>query len=258
MYPEILEPLRDRPVVELAKVRRREPVGDAAEVLPALHPMSTRHLKVQPVEPNVRLTTNAEPDSSRAAVQASCDAPVPRDSEQPLTAEISRLHVTVSRRFLAKLEAARDALSYARPGATTEDLLEAGLDLLLERQAKRNGLVDKPRKSAPSSNAVTLTAAVKREVWRRDGGRCQWPIESGGVCGSTRHIQFDHIIPRAAGGLSTVENVRLLCRMHNDLAARRVFGDAWMDRFTGNGTQRMSRSPLLPSGPHASHARAPP
>jgi hypothetical protein len=183
---------------------------------------------------------------------------VPRDSEQPLTAEVSRLHVTVSRRFLAKLEAARDALSHARPGATTEDLLEAGLDLLLERQAKRNGLVDEPRKSAPSSNAVTLTAAVKREVWRRDGGRCQWPVESGGVCGSTRHIQFDHIIPRAAGGLSTVDNVRLLCRMHNDLAARRVFGDAWMNRFTGKRAGATSTASLLPTGSHATDARAPP
>jgi HNH endonuclease len=165
---------------------------------------------------------------------------VPRDSEQPLTAELSRLHVTVSRRFLAKLEAARDALSHARPGATTEDLREAGLDLLLERQAKRNGLVEKPRKSKSSPTAVTMTAPVKREVWRRDGGRCQWPVESGGVCGSARRIQFDHIIPRAAGGLSTVDNVRLLCRMHNDLAARRVFGDGWMNRFTGNRRQGTS------------------
>jgi hypothetical protein len=170
----------------------------------------------------------------------------------------SRSRSSTPAAVVAKLEAARDALSHTRSGATTEDLLEAGLDLLLERQAKRNGLVDKPRKSASSSNAVTLTAAVKREVWRRDGGRCQWPVESGGVCGSTRHIQFDHIIPRAAGGLSTVDNVRLLCRMHNDLAARCVFGDAWMNRFTGNGAQRTSRSPLLPRGPHATDARAPP
>ncbi|MFL5301343.1 MAG: HNH endonuclease, partial [Anaeromyxobacteraceae bacterium] len=38
------------------------------------------------------------------------------DVADPLTADLSRLHVTVSKRFLAKLAAARDALSHSRPG----------------------------------------------------------------------------------------------------------------------------------------------
>jgi hypothetical protein len=40
--------------------------------------------------------------------------------------------------------------------------------------------------------------------------------------------------PLALGGLSTVDNIRLLCRSHNLEAARLVFGDAWMDRYTKN------------------------
>jgi len=52
---------------------------------------------------------------------------------EPLTADARRLHVTVSKRFLKKLEAARDALSHSHPGADAEAILEAGLDLLLER-----------------------------------------------------------------------------------------------------------------------------
>src|SRR6185369_3018990 len=39
-----------------------------------------------------------------------------RDVADPLTADLSRLHVTVSKRFLAKLDAARDALSHSHPG----------------------------------------------------------------------------------------------------------------------------------------------
>src|SRR6185369_4995128 len=53
------------------------------------------------------------------------------DVADPLTADLSRLHVTVSKRFLAKLAAARDALSHSNPGANVEAVLEAGLDLLL-------------------------------------------------------------------------------------------------------------------------------
>src|SRR5205085_3999859 len=139
-----------------------------------------------------------------------------------------------SRRFLEKLEAARVALSHSQPGGSTEDVLETGLDLVLERQAKRKGLVEKPRKGTPSANPAVVTAAVKREVWTRDGGRCQWPLESGGICGSTLRVEFDHSVARALGGSSSLKNMRLLCGVHNDIAARQTFGDYWMNQFTRN------------------------
>jgi 5-methylcytosine-specific restriction endonuclease McrA len=161
----------------------------------------------------------------------------------PLTAEKSRLHVTVSSRFLAKLEAVKAALSHSHPRATAQDLLEAGLDLLLQRAAKRRGLVERPRKSGRApSKPDRVPAHVRREVWKRDGGRCQWPVASGGVCGSTTRVELDHSLPRARGGPPTVENLRLLCRSHNDLAAREIFGNAWMDRFTN--PRRRDRPPV--------------
>ena len=56
------------------------------------------------------------------------------------------------RRFLEKLEAARDALSHARPGAAPEDVLEAGLDLILAREARRRA-----RSRAPAPPPVAAT-----------------------------------------------------------------------------------------------------
>jgi hypothetical protein len=139
--------------------------------------------------------------------------------------------VTVSRRFLGKLEAARDALAHAGGVIDVEAVLEEGLDLLLARQAKRRGQVKRPRKpnmaegEAPASEAVSTSARgappspeathvpaeVRRTVWERDGWRCQWRMSSGGLCGSTRRLQLDHVIPRARGGPSTIENLRVLC-----------------------------------------------
>jgi len=157
--------------------------------------------------------------------------------------------VTVSKRFLEKLEAERDALSHSHPGADMEALLEAGLDLVIERAAARKGLVKRPRTqrktptpSLPSAAAVEsaevqeprprhIPAAVKREVWVRDGGRCQFRLENGELCGSAHRLQFDHVRPVALGGESSVGNLRLACAAHNLLAARRVFGDALMDRY---------------------------
>jgi 5-methylcytosine-specific restriction endonuclease McrA len=190
--------------------------------------------------------------------------PARRDAAEPLTADLSRLHITVSRRFLEKLQAARAALSHSRPSASAEEILEAGLDLVLRRDAKRKGLVQKPRKEMPRKEMPSqemptqemptqemppkenpsaeshVPAAVKRQVWTRDGGHCQWPLESGGVCGSTLRVELDHRVPLALGGASTADNVRLLCRVHNDLAARRVFGDEWMNQFTRGAAQGAS------------------
>jgi hypothetical protein len=174
--------------------------------------------------------------------------PAPKSGIEPLTAELSRLHVTVSRRFLEKLAAATAALSHARPGAGMEEILEAGLDLILAEHAKRKGLVAKPRKEAPPSSPESshIPAHVKRAVWVRERACCQFPMEDGSPCGSTFQLEFDHIRPRALGGPSTIENVRLACRPHNGLAARRVFGDAWMDLFTTKGDRARERPDAAP------------
>ena len=190
---------------------------------------------VQPVEPKRPSAAPAPAEECRSCPPA---APLPPAQANPLTADLSRLHVTVSRRFLEKLEKARAALSHAHPGAGAAEILEAGLDLLIERHEKRRGIVEKPRREPPPSKPEHVPAHVKREVWKRDGGRCQWPLEGGGVCGSTFQVELDHVTPRGKGGLATVEGMRCLCRQHNLLAARQAYGDEWMDRFTSSSRQR--------------------
>jgi 5-methylcytosine-specific restriction endonuclease McrA len=73
---------------------------------------------------------------------------------------------------------------------------------------------------------------VRREVWSRDEGKCTWPLDSGGICGSTLRLEIDHVVPRRRNGPSTIGNCRLACKFHNQLAARQVYGADWMDRFT--------------------------
>jgi hypothetical protein len=161
---------------------------------------------------------------------------------EPKTAEQSRVHITVSRTLLEKLEAARDALSHSHPGASEAEILEAGLDLLLERSNKRKGIVAKPRKEPPPSSTEHVPAHVRRAVWTRDEGKCQWPLEGGGVCGCTVRVEFDHLILRARGGPSDdPEKLRLLCRFHNDLAARKALGREFMDRYTGRAREEERR-----------------
>jgi hypothetical protein len=196
-----------------------------------------------PAATSLRVSSPDEPDRS-AHTPSGPSVTSNRPLEVvPLTADQSRLHVTVSKEFMRKLEAARDALSHAMPDATPAEILEAGLELLLAQAAKRKGLVEKPRKAPPPDKGDRISAHVKREVWKRDGGKCQWELASGDICGSTRHLELDHVCARSRGGTSTPDNLRVLCKSHNDLAARLALGDDLMDRYTSGlrGPGRRSR-----------------
>ncbi len=233
-YPELVEPLRDgrlhlASVTQLARVITPE---NRAEVLPRFFHLSKREARevvaelVPAAAPPLRTVVTAvrfppraptppsalqvlpeelPPAHPAGQTRSSGDAPevvppLPRQQRaqvDPLTAEKSRLHVTVSRRLLAKLSAARDALSHSHPGASEETIIEVGLDLILQRHARRRGIGAKPRAKAPEQPAATpdappptersrhVPADVWRGVWARDHGCCAWPLEGGGVCGST-------------------------------------------------------------------------
>jgi hypothetical protein len=148
----------------------------------------------------------------------------------PLTAIESRLHVTVGREFLTLLKMARAGESHSNPGATDEQILKLGLEALIEKQARRRACVP---------------AKVKREVLRRDQGRCQWELPGGGVCGATVRLEIDHVVPRGRGGAHTVDNCRVLCKAHNLEAARRTYGDDVVDRYA---------APLVAREPNAGGA----
>jgi hypothetical protein len=140
---------------------------------------STGSLALEPAPEQTRSAgAPAAPGWPDELAPGSCPAPAPapRPAEVvPLSAELSRLHVTVSKRFARKLEEARSA----RPDATDEELLEAGLDLVLAQVEKRRGLVEHPRQKPRPSKPEHIPAQVFRDVWTRDGGRCQWKLANG-------------------------------------------------------------------------------
>lgn len=77
----------------------------------------------------------------------------------------------------------------------------------------------------PATSKVRLRhipAKVRRQIWRRDQGRCQ-------QCGSEHALQLDHKLPFACGGDHSPENLRLLCRNCNQRAAIVRFGPEKME-----------------------------
>ena len=69
-------------------------------------------------------------------------------------------------------------------------------------------------KSRDSGRAIP--AAVKREIWQRDGGRCRYvDPHTGRRCTSRHLLQIDHVLPYGLGGGSDPANLRLLCHAHH-------------------------------------------
>jgi len=98
----------------------------------------------------------------------------------------------------------RDAEEEGRAG----ELLEAVRDLNPLVAVRR--LVGGSDDLTPLVTGRVISKDVRYRVWARDGGRCV-------QCGSTKDLQFDHIIPYSFGGSNDYANIQLLCGECNRL-----------------------------------------
>jgi HNH endonuclease len=150
----------------------------------------------------------------------------------PLSLERVRVGFDAAVMLMRLIERAKSILRHKYPEGRLEDVLREALEILIERkdpQARlgtKEGetgvlLAPEPRFLSAWRGGRYIPARVKRAVWQRDDGRCTWRFEDGGMCGSRDALEFDHFRPFAKGGRSDdARNVRLLCRMHNRMAAR--------------------------------------
>jgi HNH endonuclease len=77
-----------------------------------------------------------------------------------------------------------------------------------------------------ANHVAVLNAAhhkSKREVWARDAGQCAF-VGTNGRCTERGFLEFHHVVPFAAGGPATTENIQLRCRAHNGYEEKLFFG----------------------------------
>ncbi|MES2768077.1 MAG: HNH endonuclease signature motif containing protein [Bdellovibrionota bacterium] len=82
-----------------------------------------------------------------------------------------------------------------------------------------------PRKGV-SHNARYIPSTLRQAVYTRDKGQC-----THSNCNSRKFLEYDHIIPLAIGGKTTIQNLRLLCRTHNQRAAIEKLGFQKMQQY---------------------------
>ena len=123
-----------------------------------------------------------------------------------------------------KLLRAKDLLSHTIPDGDIGEIIDRALtSLIRELERTKYAATDRPRRTRePQPRSRHVAASVRRAVWRRDGGRCAF-VGPHGRCTATAFLEFHHIVPFAAGGASTVENIELRCRAHNQREAELYF-----------------------------------
>ena len=161
-------------------------------------------------------------------------ATAPRsENARPRVEQLSQarheVQLTVSSETRAKLERARDLMKHRNPSGELEVVLDRAMDALLEKLEKeRLAKTSRPQKTVRPSKPGHIPAAVRREVFARDGEQCAQVDAQGVRCGCTSFVELDHRIPRARGGADDASNLRVACRAHHRMAAEQVFGEDYV------------------------------
>jgi hypothetical protein len=142
--------------------------------------------------------------------------PIQRPTVRPLAPEIYKVQFTLSREGHDRLRRAQDLLRHVVPSGDVAQIFEQALKLLVEDLEKRRlAATTRPRSIRPAApRSRHVPAAVRREVWKRDGARCAF-VGSNGRCTERGFLELHHLVPYADGGPATVENLQLRCAAHN-------------------------------------------
>jgi HNH endonuclease len=173
----------------------------------------------------------------------------------PLAPERYKVQFTVSRDTYDKLRRAQDLLRQVIPNGDPGAIFERAISLLVADLEKTRLAStthpQRPRKAAVGSRHVP--AAVKRQVWARDNGQCAF-VGTRGRCAERGCLEIHHVIPFAAGGPTTTENLELRCRAHNTYEAEQFFGSSLLREARPEYSVNSVRPDLVGSAVSAAHA----
>jgi len=149
----------------------------------------------------------------------------------PLAPARFALQVTIDQSTHDDLRYAQALLGHQVPSGNVAEVLARALKLLVRHLEHRKfAATHRPRLGRPSSGTRGrhIPAEVRRAVWERDGGRCTFVSDAGRRCEERRGVEYDHVVPYARGGETTVGSIRLRCSAHNQYGAECTFGAEFM------------------------------
>lgn len=215
-FPMVLDALEEGSIT-LTTIRLLGPhltEGNHRSVLAAVHRQSKREVE--------RMVAELNPKSDAASLIRT----VP-DTVSPLAPGRYQLRVSISQDTYEKLLRAQDLLRHTKTHGDLPTVIDRGVTMLLQHLERRRFAESRSPRTSCQLNVRSryIPATVRREVWRRDRGQCAF-VGVAGRCAERGFLEFHHVDPYALGGPSTVENIQLRCRAHNQHEANERF---WWD-----------------------------
>src|SRR4051794_40212203 len=212
-------------------------------------------LSPKPPVPDLMRKLPSRPAATLFAAEAPSTAAIRsirREERRPVIAPLSEdtftVQFTATRALRDKLQQAKDLLRHRVPGRELAVVLDKALDALLEKLMKeRFAMGTRPRKQssvAPSTfPSRHIPAPIRRAVYQRAGGRCEFVDENGRRCAETGCLEYDHVDGFARTHVHSVDVVRLLCRGHNAHAAEQLYGRVYMERVRREMVEARAAAP---------------
>ena len=163
---------------------------------------------------------------------AKAAAPPPRPIA-PVAEATYKVQFSISREFRDEIREAQDLLRHRIPDGDLATLFRVALDELVAKVKKERFAVGRTPRSPLETSVETesrhVPDAMKRAVHERDGGRCAFVDDRGKRCEERGALEIDHVDGFARTHRHELDALRLLCRAHNQHAAEKMYGRAYMD-----------------------------
>ncbi len=178
---------------------------------------------------------------------------------------VYNIRFSAGKEFRAKLDRLAEVLGIEGVARHMPEIFEQALDLALEKKDPKQKLERRQRRQAARSKTRLdeasppktrldeaekkrearagsplgaqasrlhpsryIPGSVRERLLARADYQCEYRGPGGVRCTARVRLEVDHIDPIGKGGSHGEENLRVLCRGHNLLAAKREFGEEFM------------------------------
>ncbi len=122
-----------------------------------------------------------------------------------------RVEMTFTKEEWAIIERAKELVSHSVPSGELKEVLTYCVGFTV---AKKTGSASTSLKEVKVRQGLGVSRSTRRLVFERDQN-CRHVHANGERCNSRYQLQVDHIISRWRGGEHKLDNLQLLCGVHN-------------------------------------------
>ena len=163
------------------------------------------------------------------------------DKKKNISDKLCEIKFVADTELQKEIEDVKFLLSHKNPNMGFAELLKELIQIAkkqIDPRLKKGKVIRREIqtfRSAADLESRYIPQEIKKEVWLRDKGCCQFkdPLTQR-ICQSRFQLQIEHRIAKALGGSETLENLELLCRNHNYFRATKAFGNFQMKKYSRN------------------------